>query len=174
MTGPAGPGRAPVAVLGLGNTLLTDEGVGVAAARQIAVLGLPGVQVLDGGTLGLALLPEVEGRRAVLILDAVTAAGRRPGDIVRLSGPALHRGWRRCVSAHQLGITDVLALADLAGQAPGQVAAIGMVPASLSLGCGLSAAAQRGLPGMVRAACWVLSSWGVPASPAGGSLAVPG
>ena len=174
MTGPAGLRRPPVAVLGLGNTLLTDEGVGVAAARQIAVLGLPGVQVLDGGTLGLALLPEVEGRQAVLILDAVTAPGRLPGDIVRLSGPALHRGWRRCVSAHQLGITDVLALADLSGQAPGQLAAVGMVPASLSLGCGLSAAVQRSLPAMVRAACAVLSSWGVPASPAGGSPAVPG
>lgn len=174
MSAPAAPPRPPVAVLGLGNTLLTDEGVGVAAARQIAALGLPGVQVLDGGTLGLALLPEVEGRTAVLILDAVTAPGRPAGDIVGLSGPALYRGWRRCVSAHQLGITDVLAMADLAGQAPSQVAAVGMVPASLRLGCGLSAAARRGLPGMVQAACAVLSSWGVPASPAAGCLAVPG
>jgi len=154
--------RAAVAVLGLGNRLLTDEGVGVAAAEQIAGLGLPEVDVLDGGTLGLALLPAIEGRRSLLILDAIAADRRRPGDVVVLAGPALRRTWRRCLSAHQIGITDVLGIAELAGRAPAQVTAVAMVPASVELGWGLSAVTRQRLPEMVRTARAVLRSWAVP------------
>ena len=50
--------RAPILVLGLGNELFTDEGLGIHAARRIEAMGLDGVDVLDGGTLGIALLPE--------------------------------------------------------------------------------------------------------------------
>jgi hydrogenase maturation protease len=153
--------HAPVAVLGLGNRLLTDEGVGIAAAEEIAQLGLGGADVLDGGTLGLALLPAIEGRESLLILDAVTAHGRQPGDVLVLTGDTLRRGWRRCLSAHQLGITDVLALAALSGCAPARVTAVAMIPASLDTGWGLSGPAQRALPAMVAAARTVLRSWGV-------------
>ena len=152
---------APVAVLGLGNRLLTDEGAGVAAAEEIASLGLTGTDVLDGGTLGLALLPAVEGRESLLILDAVTARDGQPGDVLILTGDTLRCGWRRCLSAHELGITDALALAALAGCAPARVTAVAMVPASLDTGWGLSSTAQQALPVMVAAARAVLRSWGV-------------
>ena len=76
------PDRPPILVLGIGNELFTDEGLGVVAARRIAQSGLPGVEVLDGATLGLALLPEIADRDAVLLLDAIVA-GYVDGDLGR-------------------------------------------------------------------------------------------
>src|SRR5664279_958350 len=151
----------PILVLGLGNRLLSDEGVGVLAAEELATMGLDGVDVLDGGTLGLALLPSIEGREALLVLDAVSSAQAQPGQVLVLAGDALRRTWRRCMSAHQLGITDSLAVAELAGQAPTEVVAVCMVPHSLEIGWGLSASALEQLPRMVETARGVLRGWGV-------------
>lgn len=159
---PVGSIRAPVAVLGLGNRLLTDEGLGVAAAGELAGLGLAGADILDGGTLGLALLPAIEGRESLLILDAITSRHGRPGDVMVLTGDALRRGWRRCLSAHQLGITDALALADLAGQVPTRVAAVAMVPGSLAPGWGLTRPVRRAMPVMLETAIAILRPWEVP------------
>ena len=78
-----------------------------------------------------------------------------------LTGDTQRCGWRHCLSAHELGITDALALAALAGRAPARVTAVAMVPASLDTGWGLSSTAQQALPVMVAAARAVLRSWGV-------------
>lgn len=150
-----------VLVLGLGNELFSDEGVGVAAAREMEQLGLPAVEVIDGGTLGLSLLPVIEGRSSLLVLDAVLAEDGKPGQIVVYEGDDLRRESRLLYSAHQLGVTEVLAAADLVGSTPGRVAAVGMVPASVGTGYGLSAAATAALPAMVDAACAVLAAWRV-------------
>ncbi len=152
-------GRAPIVVLGLGNELFTDEGVGVQAAMAIAAMELDGVDVLDGGTLGLALFPEIEGRDALLVLDAVVAEAAAPGTIIDLGADELRQPRRLLLSAHQVGITEVLAAADLAGSAPSRLAAIGMVPFSLETGYGLSDGARDRLPVMIAAACRVLAEW---------------
>ena len=73
---------APVLVLGIGNELLGDDGAGVVAARSLAASPMPGVEVLDGGTLGLMLMPYIAGRQAVLVLDAVSGIHGIPGEIV--------------------------------------------------------------------------------------------
>lgn len=150
-----------VLVLGLGNELFTDEGVGVAAARRLAEEGLAGVEVVDGGTLGLSLLPLVEGREALLVLDAVLDDDLPPGAIVVIEGDDLRREARLLYSAHQLGVSEVLAAADLVGSTPPSVAAVGMVPASVETGYGLSDVATAALPAMVDAAHRVLDFWGV-------------
>jgi hydrogenase maturation protease len=124
-------------------------------------MGLDGVDILDGGTLGLALLPSIEGREALLVLDAVTSAQAQPGQVLVLTGDALRCTWRRCMSAHQLGITDAIAIAELAGRAPTEVVAVCMVPHSLETGWGLSAPVREQLPQMVAAALGILRSWGV-------------
>jgi hydrogenase maturation protease len=148
-------------VLGLGNELFSDEGVGVAAARRIEERGLPAVEVVDGGTLGLALLPTIEGRTALLVLDAIVSEDMEPGEIVVYDGQDLRREARLLWSAHQLGVNEVLAAADLVGSTPELVAAVGMVPASVDTGYGLSMVATESLPAMVDAALQVLASWGV-------------
>lgn len=150
-----------VLVLGLGNELFSDEGVGVVAARRIEERGLPAVEVVDGGTLGLSLLPTVEGRTALLVLDAIVSGDMEPGETVVYDGEDLRREARLLWSAHQLGVNEVLAAADLAGSTPERVAAVGMVPASVDTGYGLSKVATDALPAMVNAALEVLASWGV-------------
>lgn len=153
--------RSPVLVLGLGNELFSDEGVGVAASRVIEAARLPDVEVVDGGTLGLALLPTIEGRRGLLVLDAFLAEDRQPGEIVTLGPDELRREARLLYSAHQLGVNEVLAAADLVGLTPELVAAVGMVPESVDTGYGLTALAAQNLPAMVETGLRILESWGV-------------
>jgi hydrogenase maturation protease len=150
-----------IAVLGLGNELFTDEGVGVVAAREIGTLSLEDVEVIDGGTLGLSLLPSIEGRRGLLVLDSVMVEGGEPGDVIVYDGDELRREARLLYSAHQLGVNEVLAAADLMGTSPGVLAAVGMVPSSLDTGYGLSDVAKEALPAMLEGALGVLASWGV-------------
>ena len=153
--------RSRVLVLGVGNVLYRDEGVGIAAAARLAARELPGVEVLDGGTLGLALLCEVEGRNDLLLLDAVAGSGEPPGSVIVLGSEEVEKGLRVCMSAHQLGVSELLATASLTGKAPERVAAVAMVPASLDLGLGLSAVADAALGAMVERAVDVLEGWGV-------------
>jgi hydrogenase maturation protease len=147
----------------VGNVLYRDEGVGVAAAARLAARDLPGVEILDGGTLGLSLLCEVEGRDDLLLLDAVAGSAEPPGSVLVLGPEAIEKGLRVCLSAHQLGVSELLATASLAGKAPGRVAAVAMVPATLGLGLGLSAVAETALEPMVERAVDVLEGWGVAA-----------
>lgn len=153
--------RPPILVLGLGNELFSDEGIGIVAARRIQDREYAGVEVIDGGTLGLMLLPEVEGRESLLVLDALVAEGARPGDVIVLEDDDVYQGRQLLFSAHQVGLSEVLAAAELAGRAPARVAAVGMVPASLETGYGVSATAEEALDDMVAAAAAILETWGV-------------
>lgn len=154
-------GRAPVLILGVGNELLGDDGVGVAAARRLAEPPMPGVEVVDGGTLGLMLMPYLAARRAVLILDAVSRAGRAPGDLVVLEDHEVRRGHGVRTTAHDIGLVDALSAAELAGCAPHRVALVGIVPASVADRWGLSPLLTARLETMVTAARGVLAGWGV-------------
>ena len=155
------PDRAPWLVVGVGNELLTDEGVGVAAARALATLDLPDVEVLDGGTIGLGLLPLIEDREGVLVLDAAIREGADAGDLVVLVGDEVGGGGWLVASPHQVGIVQALAATELTGRAPTHVAVVGMVPTSLEIGYGLSPAASSQLVTMTETALELLAGWGV-------------
>ena len=155
------PDRAPWLVVGVGNELLTDEGVGVAAARALATLDLPDVEVLDGGTIGLGLLPLIEDREGVLVLDAAIREGADAGDLVVLVGEDVAGGGWIFASPHQVGIVQALAATELTGRAPTHVAVVGMVPTSLDVGYGLSPAASSQLDRMTASALELLAGWGV-------------
>ncbi|MFI6467951.1 hydrogenase maturation protease [Streptomyces sp. NPDC050538] len=99
-----------------------------------AALALDGVQVLDGGTLGISLLPQITDREAVLVLDAVAAQATDPGTVVVLHENEVACARSLMVSDHQLGITEALAAAELAGCHPRRLTAVGMVPADLDTG----------------------------------------
>lgn len=151
--------RERVLVLGLGNELFTDEGIGVVASRRIADLDLADTEVVDGGTLGLSLLPTIEGRDALLVLDAILDSNLAPGSVVVYDGDDLRREARLLYSAHQLGVNEVLAAADLAGVAPSEVAAVGMVPESVETGYGITDTAVMALDEMLAAARRVLEGF---------------
>jgi hydrogenase maturation protease len=145
-----GQGRTPVLVVGLGNVLLEDDGVGVYAIEELLRRYRlpPGVTVVDGGTSASDLLEEMADREQLIVVDAV-ALERPPGTLVRMVNeevPALFRGH---LSPHQLGLSDTLAALTLMGRSPHRIAVLGMVPKSLDLRIGLSPEGRAGLNGLV-------------------------
>lgn len=121
---------APIVVLGIGNVLWADEGFGVRCAEALAgryEVG-PGVDVVDGGTQGLNLLPLVQSCRRLLILDAVDY-GREPGTLVCVEGEEVPRflGSHK-MSLHQTGFQEVLMLSLLGGHYPESVLLVGCQP----------------------------------------------
>ena len=117
-------------VLGLGNLVHSDDGVGVHAIERLQHDSrVPAATVLmDGGTHGLGLLPHVSGYQRLLVIDAVDV-GEAPGTIVRLEGDAL-RNLPGKPSVHQLGFADMLVALNLLGGAPEEVVVIGVQPQS--------------------------------------------
>ena len=145
---PAGPAeRAGTLILGLGNILLSDEGVGERAVEALAgeVQLPPDVEVLDGGTSGMDLLDQIAGRARLIVVDAVRT-GRPPASVVRLAGDEVPAFFSSRLSPHQLGLSDVLAVLRLEDAAPARITVIGVEPASLDLGLSLSPAVAACLP----------------------------
>jgi hydrogenase maturation protease len=142
--------RTPLLVLGLGNVLLEDDAVGAAAvALLLDQYEAPReVQVLDGGTLGLSLLPYLNAADTVILVDAVRAEGK-PGSFIRLTGDDVAPAVATRLSPHQVGVADLLDGARWLGQYPRRVVLLGLVPASMELAVGLSQQVQPALPTLV-------------------------
>lgn len=140
----------PLLVLGLGNVLLEDDGVGAAAIAQLQARYEPpdGVLVLDGGTLGLSLLPYLEDAEVVILVDAIRA-DRPPGTVVRLDGDEVAPAVATRLSPHQVGVADLLDGARWLGRYPDRVVLLGLVPESMELAVGLSPCVRTALPELV-------------------------
>ena len=155
-----------ITVLGVGNTLRMDEGVGVHAVRTLGQRhrgDMPEVDFLDGGTLGLNLLPYVEEAAALLILDAVDS-GSPPGTVIELSGNSIPKYSGIKLSEHQVTLQEVLGLALIRGHLPARMILIGIQPADLATGDSLSPTAAGALPEMLARAEAVLEVWRPPPS----------
>jgi hydrogenase maturation protease len=152
----------PILILGLGNILFQDEGVGVRAVEQLRTsYRIPDtVEVVDGGTLGLDLLTYFTPGIRMLILDAVRS-GQEPGQLIRLEGQAIPAALAQKMSMHQLGLQDLLAASALCGTMPAQVVLWGMEPARVDWGVELSAPVAEALPTLVDACKTELGSWGI-------------
>jgi hydrogenase maturation protease len=144
--------RPEVLVLGVGNILLRDEGLGVRAVeRLVAAHPLPErVCVLDGGTLGLDLLPYLQQNGILMVIDAVQA-GRPPGSLIRLEGEAILPALALKLSAHQVGLQELLATGRLLGTLPARIVLWGIEPASLDWGLDLSPPVAARLDELVEA-----------------------
>jgi len=137
-------------VLGLGNVLCGDDGLGPAVVDRLdRDWSLPeGCSALDGGTLGLSLLPVVEDARRVILVDAVRLDAA-PGTLVRLEGEAVGSAVRDRLSVHQIGVADLVDALRLRGRLPEELVLIGAVPGSLAVALGLSPAVDAALPGVL-------------------------
>ncbi|MES0350490.1 MAG: HyaD/HybD family hydrogenase maturation endopeptidase [Desulfobacteria bacterium] len=138
---PGGDSDAPlrrVVVLGVGNLLLSDEGVGVHVANKLMEMDLPPeVDVVEGGTDGFRLMNVVTGASRLIVVDAVKGGGP-PGSIYRFDiedAPTYPDEYK--TSVHQIGILEVVHLSELIGEAP-ETTIIGVEPKSLDMGMELS------------------------------------
>jgi hydrogenase maturation protease len=104
--------------------------------------------VLDGGTLGLSLLPELELARRAILVDAVRDDAPA-GTLVRLEGDEVGPAVAARLSPHQVGVADLLDAARWLGRFPESVVLIGLVPESIELGLERSAAVEAGLPRLI-------------------------
>jgi hydrogenase maturation protease len=154
--------RRPIGtvVIGLGNPLMADDGIGLMALERLRAAGVPeGVDLVDGGTWGLNLLPIIEAAERVLFLDAINAGGE-PGTLHCLEREQLPRYLSTKVSPHQIDLREVLALAELRGTLPRETVAIGLQPAAVELATEPSDALLRRLDDLLAAVTKRLASWG--------------
>lgn len=148
------------AVIGLGNPLMGDDGFGlVALARLRDEWTLEGVELADGGTWGMSLLPLVEDAERLVLLDAI-AAGVLPGEVVVLERDRLPIYLSRKLSPHQVDMCDVLAVAEWRGKLPLETVAIGVQPQLVEMGLGLSPAVDRAVETAVGLVIERLLQWG--------------
>lgn len=128
-----------VAVVGLGNLILSDDGVGVHVAQQLAAgFRFPeGVALIDGGTSAIDLLDQLIDAEHLIFVDAARTGGA-PGAVVALDGERLPVWFRQRMSPHQIGLADLLATLSLMDHAPKSVTLIGIEPQSLELGTELT------------------------------------
>jgi len=155
-----------ILILGLGNLLLQDEGLGVRALELLQDrYDLPQeVQCVDGGVLGLELLAYVEGVTHLLTIDAVQN-GLPPGTLVRLEGEEIPKNLDIKLSMHQVSFSNILALSLLRGTDPPRLVIWGLVPAVMETGVGLSDSVEALLGNLVEAVVGELQQWGIAASP---------
>jgi len=149
-----------ILILGLGNILLKDEGVGVHVVGELQEQNLPGnVEVIDGGTAGLDILLLQEGLDKLVVIDALRA-GDKPGTIYKLTvkvdgkeklTQVLSRTERPKISLHQIGLLDALAVAERMNCAPKEIVIIGVEPGEVDCGLELTDEVKKRIPEIVNA-----------------------
>ncbi len=142
-------GDHPTLILGIGNLLMGDEGVGVEAVRRVAEAGVPdGVECLDGGTGSFALLEPMCRAGRIVLIDAASD-GARPGTVRRLT-PRFSTDYPRSLTAHDIGLKDLIDAFHLLGDPPEVVLFAISVVSPLAPGLGLSKDVDAALPDVVR------------------------
>lgn len=149
-------------VLGLGNILLRDEGVGVRVIERLQEdYQFPGgVQVMDGGTLGLDLLAYVGDAERLLVVDALNL-GAEPGTMARLEGDEVPAFLSIKLSPHQVGLADLLAAARLTGCCPRELVLWGVQPGVIEPGLDLSPPVAGQVEALVKRGLAELNGWGI-------------
>ncbi len=130
---------ANILVLGVGNVLLSDEGAGVRVVEQLqrSYVFPPQVELIDGGTMGLDLLGYLDDKSHLFIVDAIVST-QPPGSVLieKLLDPPAY--FRQKISPHQIGLSELLAVAAMQDCLPPAITLFGIVPLDLSTGIGLS------------------------------------
>jgi hydrogenase maturation protease len=149
-----------ILVVGVGNALMTDDGIGIAALERLRDEWEldPGVELVDC-PWPLTLLSEVEGSSGLLLIDAIDAK-REPGTVIELEGDQIPRYLDTKLSPHQVGVRELLALCTLRGSLPGRTAALGIQPAVIELGTELSPVVRQSLDALLERVVRRLTRWG--------------
>ena len=155
-----------VVVLGVGNPLMGDDGFGIEVVQRLQERWrLPEcVHCVDGGTWGMALLPEFDAADVLIVLDAIEC-GHAPGTIVRISGEHVPRRLPPHLSPHEINLHELFALAELRGTMPHTVVALGVQPERVDWEVGLSPSVTRAIDPVADAAANELRALGYVVEP---------
>lgn len=173
-TGGSDTGGPRIRVLGVGNLLWADEGFGIRCVEALdQAWEFPAeVELLDGGTLGLALIPLLQDATHVLLFDAVDC-GREPGTLVVARDDDVPRYMNRDkMSLHQAGMNDVLASLEMLGHKPRAFTLVGVQPVELAdYGGSLTPRVRALMPQALELGLTELAAWGIAGRPRGGAEA---
>lgn len=155
-----------IAVFGIGNILLSDDGVGVHVLHKLTGdYKFPdSVDLIDGGTKGLDLLPIFENRDRVLIIDAANFR-KEPGTIDTVEGDNIPAFLSTKLSVHQIGLPDLLFAAKLKNVMPEEICLIGIQPKSMDTAAELSEVIGGQMDNLIEKVLQKLREWGVEAVP---------
>ena len=141
--------RCPILVLGIGNILLSDEGVGVRVIELMQSARLPdGVELVDGGTGGADLLDVLADRRKVIVVDAVQS-DCEPGTVLRFTAEDLVRPNQGSMSLHEIGLAESLMMTKQLGCEPEEVIIFGIKPRTVECGLELSKEIATSVPKVI-------------------------
>lgn len=156
-----GHDSGPTVVLGLGNPLMSDDGLGLAVLERLNTEWAfwPSVDLIDGGTWGMNLLHIIEQAANVLLIDAINVRGE-PGELVTLERHELPMLFQLKLSPHQIDLREVLALAEWRGRLPARTCAIGAQPDRVELGTELSPLLAARIDDVVDRVVERLAMWG--------------
>ncbi len=140
----------PFLILGVGNVLLRDEGVGCRVAEEFLRRTLsPDIEVIDGGTMGMELMWHLEGREKVVVIDVVRA-GEPPGTIFRFRPDEIQAAHDpKTMSFHQLGFLDILKVAPYTGTPLPDMVIIAVEPKDISIGDTLTPEIEAKVPTLI-------------------------
>jgi hydrogenase maturation protease len=151
-----------IAVIGIGNILMSDDGAGVFALHELIgrYLFPENVELIDGGTKGLELLPFVEGMKKLLFIDAVNL-NKSPGTVGELTGDEIPHYFATKLSVHQIALPDLIGAGKLLGTLPEEIHLIGIQPERIDMGHGLTAAVEGGFEKLIEGVINKLKEWGI-------------
>jgi hydrogenase maturation protease len=151
-----------ILVLGIGNTLLTDEGVGIVAMRELEARfgSREEMEFLDGGTLSFTLAVPISECTALLVIDAAEL-GAVPGTVRSFEGEEMDRflGANRKSSVHEVGLLDLMSISRLTGHWPDRRALIGIQPAKVDWGESLTPEVAAALPEVCAIASGIIGAF---------------
>lgn len=149
-------------VLGIGNTLLTDEGAGVHATHYLKqnFLSLPCTTIMDGGTLSFTLAAPIENCDNLIVIDAAQL-NAHPGTVKTFVGKDMDVfvASNNKRSVHEVGLEDLILIAKLTGKLPGNRALIGIQPASMAWGDVPSKDVKAAIPGACDQVMQLIEEW---------------
>ncbi len=145
---------------------MSDDGTGVKVIQHLSehYRFPPDVTLFDGGTLGLDLLPQLEGIDRLLIVDAIET-GKPPGTLAKMTGDEIPVVMETKLSPHQMGLKDLLAVAMLQGIKPPEMVLLGIQPENIDLGMDLSPKVAARFDELVQKVIKELENWDIKVEP---------
>ena len=159
-------GNNEIVLLGVGNILLTDEGLGVHVVKDIkeSFTFTPAITIIDGGTMGMELLTYMRGMKKILLVDAING-GEPAGTVYEFTHKELEQYFTEHISVHEVGMQDILRIRAIQEEPLEDAVVIGVEPESLEIGFEPSEVVQRALPEVKDRVLNVLRQWGIQVEP---------